>query len=149
MYGNFYTVGFPSGWQNSLDTVGVTQLGDWKTFFTSLPWYNLVPDQTHAVVTAGYGTCDGLGSLGDNDCATTAITLDGKLILAYTPVNHTLTVDMTKLSGTATARWFDPSNGSYRTISGSPFANSGTRPFISPGANAAGDQDWVLVLEAP
>ena len=149
MYGNHYTWTFVSGWQNNLDTVGVTQLGYWKTFFTSLPWYNLAPDQTHSVVTAGFGTCDGLGSLGGDDCVTTARTSDGKLMLAYTPVNHTLTLDMTKLSGTATARWFDPSNGTYSTVSGSPFANSGTRPFTSPGTNAGGDHDWVLVLQVP
>ena len=71
----------------------------------------------------------------------------GRLVLAYTPVAHTLTVNMTKLAASATARWFDPSVGTYTSISGSPFANTGTRNFTTPGNNSAGDGDWVLVLE--
>jgi hypothetical protein len=56
---------------------------------------------------------------------------------------------MTQLSNTATARWFDPTSGTYATIPGSPFANTGTQEFTPPGSNAAGDPDWVLTLEAP
>ena len=69
-------------------------------------------------------------------------------MLCYTPVAHTLTVDMTKMNASTTARWFDPVNGTYTDISGSPFANSGTRNFTTPGANSAGDGDWVLALES-
>jgi hypothetical protein len=54
---------------------------------------------------------------------------------------------MTQLSGPATAWWFDPSAGTYFTVSGSPFANTGTLNFASPGNNNDGDQDWVLVLQ--
>jgi hypothetical protein len=46
-----------------------------------------------------------------------------------------------------TARWYDPTNGIFSTISGSPFANSGSRNFTPPRKNSAGDGDWVLVLE--
>ena len=148
MYGNHYTWSFQNGWKNNLDTPGADQLGVWKSFFTSRRWYNLVPDQTHSVVTAGYGTYYGFGALGTNDYATTARTPDGTLVLCYTPVAHALTVDMTKMNAGTTARWFDPVNGTYIDISGSPFANSGTRNFTTPGANSAGDGDWVLVLES-
>ena len=55
-YGNMYTWSFKPGWQNNIDTPGVTQVTIWKDFFTSLPWHNLVPDQDHSVVTAGFGT---------------------------------------------------------------------------------------------
>jgi len=34
-------------------------------------------------------------------------------------------------------------------VSGSPFANTGSRQFNPPGKNSAGDGDWVLVIEAP
>jgi hypothetical protein len=46
------------------------------------------------------------------------------------------------------ARWFDPTTGVYQSISGSPFANSGSRQFTAPGNNSGGNQDWVLVLQA-
>ncbi len=64
------------------------------------------------------------------------------------PTRRTITVDMTRLRGPVTARWYDPTNGTFSTISGSPFANSGTRNFAPPGKNSAGDGDWVLVLES-
>jgi hypothetical protein len=52
------------------------------------------------------------------------------------------------MAGPVTVRWFDPTNGTYQAISGSPFTNSGSRQFTTPGTNSGGDQDWVLVLEA-
>jgi hypothetical protein len=49
---------------------------------------------------------------------------------------------------TTSARWYDPTTGAFTAISGSPFANSGTRAFSPPAANHAdGFSDWVLVLE--
>jgi hypothetical protein len=47
-----------------------------------------------------------------------------------------------------TARWFDPTNGKYSTIKGSPYVNRGKQKFTPPQDNSAGDSDFVLVLEA-
>jgi len=69
--------------------------------------------------------------------------------MAYMPTRRTITVDMTQLSGPVTARWYDPANGTYSSIAGSPFANTGTRQFMPAGNNSVGDGDWVLVLEMP
>jgi len=55
-YGNQYTWSFADGWKEKIDTPGVEQLGIWAKFFSSLPWYDLAPDQDHEVLTAGYGT---------------------------------------------------------------------------------------------
>ena len=38
------------------------------------------------------------------------------------------------------ARWYDPSDGSSRPAK---------EPYATPGKNAAGEKDWVLVLEQP
>jgi Protein of unknown function (DUF4038)/Putative collagen-binding domain of a collagenase len=139
---------FHSGWQSGIDTTAVTQFSYWKALFTSLAWYNLVPDQGHAIVTAGYGTPTGNGSgnIQTDNYVTAAGTPDGSLVIAYLPASTTITVDMSKLSGTVTAQWYDPTNGTYTAVSGSPFPNSGTQSFASPGNNNAGDPDWVLVL---
>jgi hypothetical protein len=60
-----------------------------------------------------------------------------------------VTIDMGRISGTnAIARWYDPSNGTYTTIAGSPFPASGLRIFPSAGINSSGFTDWVLVLES-
>jgi hypothetical protein len=55
---------------------------------------------------------------------------------------------MTKMRGSTTARWWDPTNGTFTTVSGSPFAATGSRTYTHPGNNAGGDADWLLVLEA-
>jgi Protein of unknown function (DUF4038)/Putative collagen-binding domain of a collagenase len=148
MYGSATTAYFQSGWQNGLNTPGVAQLKIMKNFFAARQWWNLVPDQNHTVVTSGYGTFSTGGAIQDNDYVTTARTSDGSLVLAYTPASTTLAVDMTKLNGSVTARWFDPANATFRSITGSPFPNTGTRSLATPGGNSDGDSDWVLVLEA-
>jgi hypothetical protein len=68
-------------------------------------------------------------------------------MIAYMPSMRTISVDMSKLSGTAAARWYDPTNGEYIAVDGSPFANTGIRQFTPPGKNHDGDGDWVLLLE--
>ena len=149
VYGNHYIWAFSSGWQSKLDTSGVTQLGYWKQFFEGRAWYSLVPDTNHVLVTAGYGTYTNAGSVNDSDYATAARTRDGSLAVVYVPAVRALTVDMGQMNGgSVTARWFDPANGTYRPISGSPFATAGTQNFTPPGNNSEGDPDWVLVLES-
>jgi hypothetical protein len=101
------------------------------------------------MLTAGYGTFATDGPVNANDYATAAYTPDGRLVMAYMPTLRTVTVDMSQLSGSVTARWYDPSSGSYVQIPGSPFTNSGTLTFPPPGNNIGGDGDWVLVLASP
>ena len=67
--------------------------------------------------------------------------------MAYLPNPRTVSVDMTKFSGKMKARWYDPTNGVFSTIVGSPFLNVGTQTFTPPATNASGDGDFVLVLE--
>ncbi len=148
IYGNHYTWTFAPGWQTHIDTPGAAQIAHLKSFFESRAWYNLVPDQTHATLTAGYGTFSSKGTIDDNDYAAAARTPDGRLAIAYSPTIRSLTIDMTRLSGPVAARWFDPSNGAYSEIAGSPFSNTGSRDFTPSGNNHDGDGDWVLVLEA-
>ena len=147
LYGNHYTWAFISGWKNHLDTPGAVQMGYVKALFEPRAWYELVPDQAHTVVTAGYGTFSSTGSIGGNDYVTAARTPSGKLVMAYVPSARTVTVDMSQLSGPATARWYDPVVGTFTSIAGSPFTNTGSRDFTTPGTHADGDEDWVLILE--
>ena len=182
LYGSAHTWQLHKGWESNLDTPGVIQLSYVKNLFASKKWYDLIPDQTHSVVTAGYNrlSClagmavayagkdpnyaakgpnlmaralarlrkhSAVGSITNSTCATTARTSDGSLVMAYLPTVRTITVDMSKLASVAAARWYDPTNGEYANINGSPFANTGSRKFTPPGNNSSGDGDWVLVLE--
>jgi hypothetical protein len=147
LYGNHYTSQFISGWQTNLDTPGAIQFGYVKALFQPRRWYDLIPDQTHVVVTAGYGTFTSSGGVTGSDYATAARTADGALVMVYLPTNRTVMVDMSKLNGPATAQWYDPSSGAYVAIPGSPLTNINIRSFTPSGNNAAGQGDWVLVLE--
>jgi chitodextrinase len=149
-YCNHTTWGFPSAWQASLESPGVNELAHLIGLFGAYPWWTLVPDTTHAALTAGYGTYAGgtTGSIDTNDYVTAARAPDGSLFIAYLPTSRTVTMDMTKLAGATTARWYDPTDGSYTSISGGPFANLGAQQFSPPAGNSAGDSDWILVLEA-
>jgi hypothetical protein len=176
LYGSAHSWQLQKGWEANLDTPGVVQLSYMKNLFVSRKWHDLVPDQTHTVMTAGYDrfSCNvgkfmtyaskdqgslkskvfrgirrysGIGSITSDTCATAARASDGSLVMVYMPTIRAITVDMSKLSGTTTVRWYDPTSGEYADVTGSPFANEGSRRFTPSGANKSGEGDWVLVLE--
>jgi hypothetical protein len=147
-YGSYYTNHFNTSWQTNMATPGALQTAYVTRLFGSYPWWNLVPDQTKQIVTAGYGTYNGSnGNLPLANYVTTAWIPDGSLAIAYDPAGNTLTVNLAKFNAPVTAGWYDPSNGTFTVIAGSPFANSGTFQFVPNGLNTGGDKDWVLVLE--
>ena len=138
MMGNFPVWYFGSGWQSALGSSGATTVGRLPELFssTSIAWWNLVPDSNGTVLTSSPGT--------GSSRAVAARVNDGSAVLVYTPSARTLTVDMSKLAGpTVNARWFNPSTGAFTAISGSPFANTGSRSFASPSG-----RDSVLVLQS-
>lgn len=176
LYGSYYTWRFAVGWEAKLDTPGATELGYMKDLFASRKWYELVPDQTHSLATSGYDglsgfigkasayldrysglagrvirkfrALTGIGNIPTNTYVAAARTPDGSLAIAYLPSPGSITVDLSKLAGPATARWYDPTSAKYVDAADAPLANIGDREFASPGKNEAGDGDWVLVLEA-
>ncbi len=151
LYGNTCIFTFSTNWKNYLNDPGFVQFQYMNNFFAARPWYNLVPDQTHAVFTGGLGTYDNNSDMGNtSDYVTGAKTCDGTLGIAYIPSAHStgaLTVDMTKFAGTVNARWFDPTTGAYTTIGS--IANTNTAQRFTPPAvsHSDGTNDWVLVLE--
>jgi len=117
-------------WREAMNLPGSTQLGKAKAFLLTLRWHELAPETelfTGAVSAAG--------------------TADGRCALAYTTGNSPVSVDLSKLQGPLQASWFDPASGELRVISDVPIAASGSRDFTPPGNNAAGDGDWVLLVE--
>jgi hypothetical protein len=133
-------------WRSGMERQGSREMVFVRELFKSLPWTELVPDQEHSVVTAGYGT------MGQTDYVTAARTRDGTRAVAYVPSTgtgeRTFTVNLSRLNGTVTARWYNPTNGRFSDVAGSPFpAGSGSRNFTTPGDNGTGANDWVLLLE--
>jgi hypothetical protein len=138
---------FPPGWKSRwLNTPGITQLGYLRAFVVSIPWYNLAPDQTHSLLTAGFGTYTNTGDPANSDYATCAWVPDGSLAVVFMPTKRTVTVAMSKFSGPVTAYWYDPTAGKFAKIAGSPFINTGNVQFTPADQNSDGDSDWVLLL---
>lgn len=144
LYGNKYTWPFLDGWKGELDTPGAVQMAHVQALFGPRRWFDLVPDQDHKLVTAGYG------KFGAFDYVAAARTPDGRLAMAYVPDKRTITIDLGALAGPTAARWYDPASGKFREVPRSPLPNRGTRELTTPGDNAdgPGNADWVLVLES-
>jgi len=124
-------------WQNQLNSPGIQYQTILGKLFRSREHWLLVPDISHTVVTAGYGS--GL------TVATTARTSDGQTIIAYIPNGNatSIVVDMAKItSATSTVQgwWYNPQTAATTYLG--TFPNSGTHSFTPPDAN-----DWVLILD--
>lgn len=94
-------------------------------------WQLLAP--ANNVVTAGLGT--------GRDRATAEVATDGSLMVMYVPSARAVTLDLTKLSGNATAQWYNPVDG---RPTGTPVnvTNTGSISFSNPHT-----EDGVLVIK--
>jgi hypothetical protein len=132
---------FETNWRDVLRVESSRQAPLIRKLLEPRPWWRLVPDMTHELVTGGYGQWK------QADYVTAALAGDGELAVAYLPRGGTIQVAMNRFAGQVAATWFDPTNGEHGPVERSPFANEGNCSFTTPGANTAGDKDWVLVLE--
>lgn len=143
-YGNEFVWPFADGWQDwqaALTSQGAHEVTYFAQLVNAIAWSDLIPDENGTVF-------QGVGTPEDYCGASTA---DGKLAVAYRPATGTTSqsfpVDMSKLTGQVTAEWYDPTAGTYASIGS--FPSSGMHTFDSPSTNAAGDNDFVLVLKVP
>jgi hypothetical protein len=128
-------------WMAELDSPGTRSMEFLRLLFEGLPWTTLVPDETYEVLLTGQGW------KGSMNYPVLAWSRDGRLAVTYLPSGEAVTIDLRKLSAPVRARWFDPTNGSFSVVTGSPLAATAEHEFLPPAANASGDKDWVLVLE--
>ena len=108
----------------------------WGAFFRGLPWGDLKPDLKRRIATDGLGEARGL------DRVTTASTDDGRLTVAYLPVQRALTINSGQLAAPhLRATWFDPRTG--RSLPGGTLVTGGPITLTPPFP-----EDAVLTLEA-
>ncbi|MCM3902736.1 MAG: glycoside hydrolase family 140 protein [Pyrinomonadaceae bacterium] len=123
-------------WKAELNSVGSLNMQHFQALFHSRHWHSLVPDTSHTVLTAGYGT------FGDPDYAQAACAADGSSILAYLPSSRPITVTGACLQGDMMiAWWYDPSNGAATQIG--TFPSTMPQTFSPPTSG-----DWVLVVDS-
>jgi hypothetical protein len=118
-------------WREAMNLPGSAQFGHAKRLLMTLPWHQLAP-ATNLFTGA----------------ISAAATPEGRGALAFTIANQPVSLELNRFPDPVAARWFDPASGELHPISGSPFPNRGPQTFTPPANNAAGDGDWVLVLES-
>ncbi len=121
----------PTDWHTQLDGQGSRDQMRLGSLFSARHWEKLVPDSGHRCLAAGFsGTSTEMAS-------------DNSWCAAFLPSSRQVTVGLGNFAPRMLSlSWFNPSTGSFTTVSGSPFANSGSVTISPPGAG-----DWVLVVE--
>jgi len=132
----------PPDWAGDVERPQARQTADIGRILARFRWDRLVPDWDAGIVV------DGRGRYGGADYAPAARAADGSLVVAYAPDARTFRVDLAQVADGATAQWFDPTTGAAHGAARA-VATGGTADFATPGSNAAGDDDWVLVLSSP
>lgn len=130
-------------WRETMQVRSTREAPNLLRGLKTVAWWKLVPDASHEFVTAGFGEWK------QADYVTAALAEDGSCGVVYLPTTRTFTVNLTKLKGAVTARWFDPASGEFKPAAGSPFANRAPREWAPPAKNAVGESDWLLFLDAP
>lgn len=132
----------PFTWQQALDQQGSQDMARLASVFGAHSWWKLVPDDRHTLLTAGFSS--GLAEI------VAASAADGTLAMLYVPSTGTgstsFTLAMGGFAGPVNARWFNPTTGTFATLSGSPFGNSGNLNLSTPGNNGSSTNDWLLVM---
>jgi hypothetical protein len=132
----------PVTWQQALDSPGARSMTRLRELMATIPWWLLKPDIDHAFLVDGLGPKDAR--------AVAARASDRSFALLYLPTSRDITVDLGQLAGPVVAvRWYDPTDGQFLTVGGSPFSASGLlRLQPERASNSSGFDDWVLVLES-
>ena len=128
-------------WRKGLAAESAEDMTLVKKFFASFQWQTLIPEAKTALITRG--------RLDSTSYATSAIAGDGSLAIIYLPNSREIDVDLTSLAGKAIrAQWYDPTNGKYETVTGSPFKREKQVSLTPPQMNSRKEPDFVLVMKA-
>lgn len=122
-------------WKTQLNLEGSLSMDFMQRLFRSRPWYLLVPDFEHKVLTDGYG------DWGSEKYSPAAITTDSTCMIAYLMAESIVSIDLGRISGiTARCWWYDPRSG--ETIESGEYPTSGIHEFTKPS-----EFDWILVID--
>lgn len=143
-----------TNWRTYLNEPGQVGVSYAAKFFRSYNWWRLIPDQTASFVTSVNSAAPStwatgpstVGGASSNYGGAAAITTLGDLGLVYCFQNDTVTIAMSLFRATVTARWWDPTNGTYTSIG--TYSNTGSHTFSTSSTNNNSQTDWVLVLTA-
>lgn len=119
---------------SDLNSAAAQQMRHFRTLVSTYDISKLVPKTDTSLVSSSLGTS------GTSARVCPALAADGSFALVWTPT-VAVTVVMTNFrQSSVRARWYDPSDGSFTTVSGSPFSNSGSQTMTP-------STDCVLVID--
>ena len=122
-----------AGLEEGFEFSGANYLTVSRSFFESVEWWKLVPDQS--VLTSGASS--------GNTLNVAMRSADNDRIVVYLSSAATVSIDLGKIASAATssAWWMDPKTGDRREIG--DFKNEGSKVFSTP----EGWKDALLVVE--
>jgi hypothetical protein len=127
----------PVTWEEALGGKGSRSMTHLRKLLGGFSWWLLKPDISGKFLISGFGS--------GYDRAVAALAVDRSFAIVYLPSERPLMLDLGQLKGPkVAARWYDPSDGVFFGLVGSPFAAAGAQSFRPE----AGSRDWVLVLES-
>jgi hypothetical protein len=131
------SVEFPTTWQNALGLQGSKSMSILRRIFSSYPWYAMTPDTGDTFVTAGVSS--------ELDRVAASVANDRSFAMAFVPSSRTIRLDLGRLRGPDELIWIDPTDGARHRVASSA---TGRVSLVTPGKNARGGQDWLLVAQA-
>jgi hypothetical protein len=127
-------------WSDALDRPGAGQMQHARALIESRPFLTRIPDNSVVVAAREPFSVPGAGT----KYISATRNADGAYAMVYVAASRPFAVNLEKLSGkTLRGWWFDPRNGSARSIG--EFPKSGIREFTPPDAGES--IDWILVLD--
>jgi len=135
--GNKPVWAFDPIWEKSLDSPGARSMMHLRLLLEQVGWYDFQPADSGFLL-------EGEGF--DSERVAAALSSDGKRVLVYVPTTRTLVLDAKQLKAPYKARWIDPGGGV--PIDATPISAKADVGFVTPGRNASGYGDWLLLIEA-
>lgn len=119
---------------SSLNTTLTQQMAHVRSLFLAYSWWKLEPKTDTSLVSSALGT--------GTSRVCPARASDGSFAMIYAPSSQSVTCVMSAMAPSSVrARLYNPADGTYSAVSGSPFANSGTQSIATGG-------ERVIVLDA-
>lgn len=153
-YGHANVYDFDTTWKTDITTTSALDMQRWIAFLNRVAWWKMAPselDSLRLLIT----TSNGVQTVGATYVAA-AQASDGTFMLCAAPsygsASQTFNVDLRSMAASCRARWWDPTNDTYTAITGGAYSLANTlsaQTFTIPGANSAGANDWILVLDTP
>lgn len=135
--GNKPVWSFDSTWEMALDSPGARSMTRLRALLEQHRWADLHPAPGGFFVE---------GEDAHKESAAAAVSSDDRRVLVYVPTARTVALDATRVRLPMKAQWVDPSGGPQVEATA---ARSGTGlSFTTPGRNASGYGDWLLVIES-